>query len=67
MPKTKITWLARLIGNRTTTGPHIGPDITQLSNRDIVTPWSIEDRPEPRDSTGSRAAGRLPNSGERGV
>jgi hypothetical protein len=66
MPKTKITWLARLIGNRTTTGERYGPDITQLKNRDIVAPWAIDDRPGPRSSTGSRAAGRFSNSIETG-
>jgi hypothetical protein len=66
MPKTKITWLARLIGNRTTTGERYGPDITQLKTRDIVTPWAIDDRPGPRSSTGSRAAGRFSNSIETG-
>jgi hypothetical protein len=66
MPKTKITWLARHIGNRTTTGRQIGPDITQLKTRDIITPWAIDDRPGPRSSTGSHAAGRPSNSSERG-
>jgi hypothetical protein len=66
VPKAKITWLARLIGNRTTTGDRYGPDITQLKNRDIFAPWAIDDRPRPRSSTGSRAAGRFSNSIETG-
>jgi hypothetical protein len=62
VPKTNITWLARLIGYRTTTGRILGPDITQLETREIITPWAIDDRPGPRSSTGSQAAGRMPNS-----
>jgi hypothetical protein len=39
MPRTKITWLARFIGSRTTTGPHIGPDFTQLPYEGTPVSW----------------------------
>jgi hypothetical protein len=39
MPKTKITWLARFVDSRTTTGPHIGPDFLQLPYEGTPASW----------------------------
>jgi hypothetical protein len=66
VPKAKITWLARLIGNRTTTGSQTGPDIVYIRNANTLARWARRNSPAAHRNTDFAATGHLPNSAERG-
>jgi hypothetical protein len=45
VPKAKITWLARSIGNRTTKGSQSGPETVHIRNPNILARWARRNGP----------------------
>jgi hypothetical protein len=66
VPKAKITWLARSIGNRTTTGSQTGPDIAHIRNANVLARWARRNSPAMCGNTTSAAIGHSANIADRG-